>query len=48
MKQSYRTHLLTSWKKAEELAVEVGCSDNKVVIAFFKKIAVGRIEWDRL
>jgi len=45
MNRAYREYMIGKWKEAEALAVEIGCTDNKVVISIFDKITQPFFYW---
>jgi len=45
MDETYKKYLIENWKDAEEVAKEVGCTDNKAVIVFFRMISQPYFFW---
>lgn len=48
MTASYETHLISNWRKAEQLARSFGITDNKSVLLIWNKITYGRAAWDQV
>ena len=45
MNEKYRKYIIKNWQEAEDIAIELGCSTNEVVLTFFNLITQPEYYW---